>query len=369
MIWKYRESTYGILFVLVIALFIPAHSALGQVRYEAHFPDILGFKTLKCDFHSHTVFSDGAVWPDVRVREAWNEGLDAIAITDHIEYKPNEDYVNTEHNTPFAIAEPWANGMEILFPRGAEITRDTPPGHFNAIFLTDVDPLGTKKFIDAVRKANEQGAFVFWNHPGWQGPELGSWRKIHNKMYKNKWLHGIEVVNSGHYDPVAHQWCLEKDLTMLGNSDIHEPSHIQKSTPAKHRTITLVFAKEKTLESLKEALFAGRTAVWHENKLIGRRKYLDALFKASVEVYPLRELEEGEPLLKIKNRADIDIELKRLGTIGPEKLKVSANSILLRGTEIDIESVEEELILDYTVDNFLIAPGEGLPVQINIPLR
>ncbi|HOI80411.1 MAG TPA: PHP domain-containing protein, partial [Petrimonas sp.] len=46
-------------------------------------PDVNGFKVLKCDFHMHTVFSDGDVWPTVRVQEAWREGLDAIAITDH----------------------------------------------------------------------------------------------------------------------------------------------------------------------------------------------------------------------------------------------------------------------------------------------
>ena len=32
-----------------------------------------------------------------------------------------------------------------MLVRGTEITRDTPPGHFNAIFLQDVDPLDTKE--------------------------------------------------------------------------------------------------------------------------------------------------------------------------------------------------------------------------------
>lgn len=50
-------------------------------------PDILGYKTLKCDLHLHTVFSDGTVWPAERVEEAWRKGLDAVAITDHIENK------------------------------------------------------------------------------------------------------------------------------------------------------------------------------------------------------------------------------------------------------------------------------------------
>src|SRR5690554_7062845 len=59
-------------------------------RYNIRIPDIDGYKTLKGDFHIHTVFSDGKVWPDQRVKEAWNEGLDVIAITDHIEYRPNQ---------------------------------------------------------------------------------------------------------------------------------------------------------------------------------------------------------------------------------------------------------------------------------------
>ena len=50
-------------------------------------PDIPGFRTLHCDFHIHTVFSDGKVWPDMRVLEAAREGLDCIAITDHFKYK------------------------------------------------------------------------------------------------------------------------------------------------------------------------------------------------------------------------------------------------------------------------------------------
>ena len=49
-------------------------------------PDIPGYYTMKCDFHMHTVFSDGKVWPDIRVNEAIAEGLDAISITDHVEH-------------------------------------------------------------------------------------------------------------------------------------------------------------------------------------------------------------------------------------------------------------------------------------------
>jgi len=60
-------------------------------------PDVGNYQVLKCDFHMHTVFSDGQVWPSVRNQEAWQEGLDAYAITDHIEYTPHKDDVKVNN--------------------------------------------------------------------------------------------------------------------------------------------------------------------------------------------------------------------------------------------------------------------------------
>ena len=69
-----------------------------RVRTPVQLPNPPGWITLKCDFHLHTVFSDGLVWPTVRVEEAWRHGLDAIAITDHIEYQRFREDINTNRN-------------------------------------------------------------------------------------------------------------------------------------------------------------------------------------------------------------------------------------------------------------------------------
>ena len=85
-------STLTILLMLILGCpFV--ENCLAAARREVKIPDIAGYRTLKCDFHTHTVFSDGRVWPTVQVEEAWREGLDAIAITDHIEYKPHKQDV------------------------------------------------------------------------------------------------------------------------------------------------------------------------------------------------------------------------------------------------------------------------------------
>ena len=100
-------------------------SEAQEVRREISFPDLPGFVTLKCDLHMHTVFSDGSVWPTVRVAEAWRQGLDVISITDHIEYQPKEDDIPTQHNRGYELAKGTANAHDILLIHGTEITRDT----------------------------------------------------------------------------------------------------------------------------------------------------------------------------------------------------------------------------------------------------
>jgi hypothetical protein len=47
--------------VAVLAVGLPAQAG----RRVLAVPDVAGFVTLKADFHLHSVFSDGEVWPTV----------------------------------------------------------------------------------------------------------------------------------------------------------------------------------------------------------------------------------------------------------------------------------------------------------------
>ena len=66
--------------------FIPDKS--NHVRNEVVIPDFAGYKVLKGDFHIHTVFSDGVVWPTYRIQEAGVTDLTSLPFPDHIEYRP-----------------------------------------------------------------------------------------------------------------------------------------------------------------------------------------------------------------------------------------------------------------------------------------
>lgn len=322
---------------------------------QTYFPDVPGSRTLVCDFHTHMVFSDGLVWPTVRVDEAKREGLDAIAISDHIEYQPHREDIPTNLNRSYEIALERAKKLNVLLIKAAEITRDTPPGHYNALFLSDANPLVTDAFLDVIEQANLQNAFVFWNHHTWKGEDRGQWTDVQTTMLQNGWLHGMEVANGGTYYPLAHQWCLEKGLTMLGNSDIHDPSIDYQYTPDKHRTLTLVFAKDRSVESIQQALRQGCTAVWYKNQLIGREEYLKPLFDQCITLSGPQQT-EGRTEFVLNNQALIDLELERAGEAGGKTIHIPACSSV---------TVEAAAIGAWQVKNFLVGPGEGLMIDFS----
>ncbi|MHB0956947.1 MAG: Sb-PDE family phosphodiesterase [Pirellulaceae bacterium] len=356
-----RQLSRAVILAIICAA---AEFAVSQEpRYEISFPDPAGFQTVTCDLHMHTVFSDGLVWPNVRIGEAWRQGLDVVSITDHVEYQPHKDDVKTNHNRPFELVKDLARMLDLMLIRGTEITRDTPPGHFNAIFLEDVNKLDTPEFLDAIKAANDQGAFVFWNHQGWQGEEKGSWQEVHTTMLDNKMFQGMEVCNGGTYYPTAHKWCLDKNLTMLGNSDIHDPDLRKQSTADDHRTMTLVFVTEKTPAALKEALLAGRTAVWYTDQLIGRREHLEPLFHGAVQIQTPIVRSGKSVWLQIHNSCSAEIKLVRLTGNGPDSITLPAQATTL--VRFSTAADDTPLDLQYTAANFLIAPETGLPVVLN----
>ncbi len=362
---------------LILLLCMMSFSALAQdsvslrinpaPMQEIRIPDILGYQTLVCDFHTHTVFSDGMVWPTIRAQEAWREGLDAIAITDHIEYQPHKEDIPTNHNRPYILTHEFASQLNLLMPRGTEITRDTPPGHYNAIFVDDIDPLETDKFLDVIKEANEQGGFVFWNHPGWKGVERGRWREFHDTMKENKWLHGIEVCNGGTYYKEAHEYAIKYNLTMMGTSDIHQPALGLPRRPDRHRTTSLVFVKERTLESIKEALFARRTAVWYKNMVIGDEAYLSEIFNESLKISSPHHSTGNTRYFLIENCSEVTLKLKKNGKFGPDEIEIPAKSTIQVSMRISGEA--DEVRLPYKVTNFLIGPGKPLPVELVISVK
>jgi len=334
-------------------------------------PNLDGYLTLKCDFHMHTVFSDGSVLPVVRVYEAYREGLDVISITDHIERRSSHRYASSSQNRPYEEALTSARADSVIIIRGGEITRPMPPGHFNAIFLTDVDQLVRQDYMDVFRAAKEQNAFIFWNHPGWesQQPNVTLWLPEHTLLLEQGMMHGIEVVNENEYYPEAHQWCLDKNLTMIGNSDIH--SEMPVFRPGEHRTMTLVFARERTAQSIYEALMERRTAVYFKEFIIGEERYLKELFEKSVDISITKTGNNARITLKnnsdlifhlIKDDHDPRLTYFRHVNIIPYTIRPQSTQSFTVRLNDGIQSGDVNII----VKNFLTQPNTGMKYTIKI---
>jgi hypothetical protein len=334
-----------------------------KARKEIRLPEIDGYRLLKCDFHIHTTFSDGIVWPTLRVNEAWEDGLDAIAITDHIyEYHARVDVEKVNHNYPFEIAREEAVQRNILLIRGAEITRSMPPGHLNALFLEDINPLVRKDYMEAFEEAHKQGAFIFWNHPGWDVEEI-KWYPVHDTLYQKGWLNGIEVYNEFVWYPQALNWVNGKNLTLMANSDIHDViERLYDFRTMPFRPMTLVLSKERTEEGIKEALFARRTIAYFYNTLMGKEEWLEKFFHASIEIQPPHYTTPEYRFLHIKNKSDVSFLLHKVDVAEkfPEEIELSAGQSVL----VTLPAGSKEESVTYEVENMIVTPEKRLRVRL-----
>jgi 3',5'-nucleoside bisphosphate phosphatase len=308
--------TISIIALAVVTLAAAALTALPLTKpparpsHQLDFPAAAdGRQVLSIDPHIHTVFSDGRVWPDVRVWEARRDLLDAISITEHLEIgQRHQKWLDLkDRNQSFLIA---AREAELTDPgeeplvviRGVEITRKLPPGHVNGVFVTDVNPILTMRrpeedTIDTARQAltiaNRQGAFTFWNHPALPKSEANGKLIVspeQQKLFDDRLIRGIEVVNGRDFFESAFQFALENNLTVLGTSDTHRPiDHEYDFAGGEHRTVTLALAAARTPQAIKAALEARQSAALYFGTIVGRPAEVEAILRGALK------LNLGEP--------------------------------------------------------------------------
>ncbi|PLX24247.1 MAG: histidinol-phosphatase [Marinilabiliales bacterium] len=338
-------------------------SAQNFQRNEIKIPDIPGYLTLKCDFHLHTYYSDGEVSPESRVREAWIEGLDAIALSDHLEGWRFKDGEDASRNKPFEDAKEMAQIQDIILIRGIELTKGMPPGHFNLLFLHDADKIHKKNYKLALQEAKKQGAFILWNHPGWkqQAPDGAVWYNEHTEIYNNGWMHGIEVSSWGSFYPEAMDWALEKDLAVVGNTDSHIPMNDFLSlTDMSHRTMSIVFAKERTAEGIKEALLDKRSVVWNQDKIIGRKDIVEQLVKECISIKSVIKINKYDYYVQLYNNSDFNFLISLVDGNGWTQKVFAGNTIRFY---IKTKEVNE---LKLRFENVIISSDEVLETVIKI---
>ena len=369
-----------------------------------NFPNTDKYKVIVADLHTHSVFSDGAVWPNVRVEEAVRDGIDLLAITEHLEYQPHiDDIPHPDRNRSFDIAEDIAKNKDLTVINGAEITRMFPPGHINAIFIEDANKLiyldeakisEAKEILkevpeesltnyedlswledaalaslwpvkSALIEARNQNAFTFWNHPAWSSEEfIGQpmLREIHKEFFRDNLLHGIEVANGDGYSEEAFRIALEYGLTVIGTSDVHGlidwdyPSSI-----GAHRPVTLILSKSNSSDAIKSSLFSGKTVVWFKNNLIGLENNILELTNSYLKAKKVEILENSDiARVEIENVSDVRFIIQ---VLDQSSVVNESNLIEIAPNEktvLQIDNGIDKGSLDVKILNAFIAPNKNL---------
>lgn len=366
---------------------ITRHSQrIAAQRAEFILPQVNGFTVYKADLHTHTIYSDGDCTPEFRVREAWYDGLDVLAITDHVEYRRHEgkmlnflkgyvpegtEAVNnniirkeadergilTDLNLPVKLARETAVKYGITIIPGAEITREPVAyGHYNALFTKDNNTLYATDALQSLRNARAQGALVMHNHPGWRRKSLEH-PEFEVKAYGEGLIDGIEIMNGAEFYPKAISRAHSKNLFVSANTDIHDATADSYRLQGQQRNMTLIFARDNSLEALREALAARRTLAYSFGTLAGGEQLLKDLFTASVRPKVLyTDPRSGSRTVGLTNNSSVQYILRFPGQ----------NPILLKPFSTITTSVGKDKALQFTVENMWCSEQEHPWIEIKL---
>lgn len=303
-------------------------------RTEIVLPQVNGYNIYKADLHTHSAFSDGSVLPEYRVKEAWVDGLDVMAVTEHIEYRRQEskmleylqDYakkgeeidnwdiinkpadkkgIRVDLNYAVTLSQKAAEQYGLLIIPGTEITRNPQQiGHYNALFTTDNNAIYDADPLQSFRNAKAQGALIQHNHPGWQRKSIDM-PEFEVKAYAEGLIDGIEIMNGSDFYPGAIDRAKELGLFMSANTDVHGTTAMDYANVEVGRNMTLIFAKEKTLEAMREALEARRTLAYAFGNVAGDEQLLKDFFLACVKFEPVMKDYKNRQIFTITNTSSI----------------------------------------------------------------
>lgn len=376
---------------LLLAAALLSVTAGAAVPHRIIIPDIEGYKTLKGELHIHTVFSDASVWPTTRIDEAMTEGLDFIAVTDHVDARllkqKNRGLMDFDRNESYKIAAAAGKSRGVLVIHGGEISRGMPPGHFNTLFVSDCEAIGKASdahdnHYDAMQaglvEAQKQGGFLVWNHPHWerQAQNETRWYPEHTALYDAGLMQGVEIYNAFcGYSPEAHRWAMERGLALICGTDSHAPMFLNVDFAGGGlRPVTLVFARERSLGGIREALDARRTAVFADGMLYGREEVLQPLMQALFEVSDVKYAEK-KVTFRVANRSSIPLTLRKAP--GSEKVVFPRDMIIRPFEEVTLTVYGldnkkpiglDRFDVNFHVLNFLIDAGKPMTYSLHFEI-
>ena len=192
-------------------------------------------------------------------------------------------------------------------------------------------------------------------------------------------LDAIEVYNAETgYSPEAHEWCLKHNLAIIGASDSHAPFFTKIDyMGGQHRVVTLVFAKERSQDGLREAMDDRRTAIFAEGMVYGREKELTQLFHGCVQVKNVK-FSPKQVRFTLENNSSIPVRLSkapgsekymysRYIDLPPHSTVTMAARLISTGNKtVQLDESIKEMDLNFFVETFHIGADKPLPATIKL---
>jgi hypothetical protein len=120
-------------------------------------------------------------------------------------------------------------------------------------------------------------------------------------------------MNGAEFYPKALTRAWKYNFFVSSNTDIHHPSAERYQRYGERRNMTLIFAKDKSVESLREAIDARRTLAYSYGTLAGEESLLRKFFEASVSVRQISTDKKGRRQIIVTNNSSMEWWLVREG--------------------------------------------------------
>lgn len=300
----------------------------GLKRDRITFPEVAGYQVLKGEFHIHTLYSDAQVTPEVRVYEAWRDGLDVLAITDHPEYLKTA--FPDDRGRAYERVKQLAAQLDLLLIHSVEVTtastssaslRPARNSDYTAHFITDEAPLSGDYPSVFNSVSEQQRGLLVWAHPH------TDWVPEARELLKSGRLDGIEVKNTqvGNrlgtqfslgtwFYPQAVDWCLKNNLAVFAVSDAHWPIDLLVDrSKGERRPMTLLLATRRDPQGVYEAIKQRRTLAYFNEMVWGSEPWLKALAEAALHLRAVAAADRSEfamRYLSVENRTSIPLEVQ-----------------------------------------------------------
>ena len=181
---------------------------------------------------------------------------------------------------------------------------------------------------------------------------------------------GIELVNGPDFYDEAFRWIAERKLTILANSDAHDP--VPPRATGLRRPITLLFVRTADVAGVRDALESGRTAAWLRDDVWGAEEHLRGLWHGSVIVEtPTVTRRPGvSPVLRLRNTSAIPMRVvarggpEWLALAGPFQLDAQAVTALRPSVASGAPAGEHTIELQLEILNLHTGPDRRLVVSL-----